>query len=255
MVETMGLVPHRDLLIVDAESLSKIADQYEETTLDAWVEHCITTKGISNVIIDTHASAEAIWASEQLTDARKFSPVEVAYQKTRVFENISQRHGCLIVLLHHTRKRNGKDITDFHELINLPQTVVAGCSTSVVLADHPDRDAYDDEDSRRVLARRGRQGYEFVLALEFASGGFINKGTYSVVQQTEKQSELLTVLESIQQGDEFVTYAALAQEMGKHKQGITQLVARMRNNKMMQWKGKQIETRTGPGGGIRLVDL
>lgn len=255
-IEVLKLSPAENLLVVDGEGLAGIRKEFEDDTpLDAWLSYVMETEGVRYIVIDTHESAEAIWNGEAMSDARKVSATAGAYQKTRLMEQVAQKHRGFILLLHHTRKRNGKEITDFHELVNMAQTVVAGCATSLVLADHPERDAYNEDDGRRVFARRGRYGKEFVLALDFQETGFVSQGSYAQVEQKEKQSSLLATLEALQgTGSEFVSVAELASEMDRKPQTIKNLLGVISKSATLSlWKGRKVETKRGPGGGVRLV--
>jgi biotin operon repressor len=206
------------------------------------------------VLLDTQESFEATLRLE--ADAQdERSVTRGPYRRMRLYENLARELGITIVLVNHTRKRNGREITDFHELINMSQTAVAGTSGSIVLADHPERDAYAD-DPRRVLAVRGRDiDHDYVLALDRVEdgSGFRSLGEYHVVAQTTKQAELLEIVESVQEGDAFVPLTVLAEEMSITKRAVRALIQRMRRDQRAEWRGRRVETKPGRGGGVRLI--
>lgn len=219
--------------------------------LRAW---CAEHDDVGLILIDTQESFEAIFRLEAPAEAER-SVTRDTYRRMRLYDSLALDTNKTIVLVNHTRKRNGKEITDFHELINMSQTAVAGVSGSIVLADHPDRDAYD-EDQRRVLAIRGRDiDSDLTLSLERLQdgSGFKSEGSYRRVEQTKAQAELLACVEALQGGDKAVTVAMLAAELGKHRNTVQGLLARLRQSGTTKWKNRTVEVSRGPGGGVRLV--
>jgi hypothetical protein len=209
---------------------------------------------VQTVIIDTQETFEAIFRLEAMDDARG-SVTGGAYRRMRLYDRLALERGLTIILVNHTRKSRGRDIVDFHELINMSQTAVAGVTGSLVLADHPERDAYSD-DTRRVLAVRGRDlDSDVTLALErrVDGSGFQSLGAYHEVEQTRAQAQLLAAVEALQEGDAFVGYKELCDELEVTKRALTAMLARIRRSNSTEWKGRKIETKRGRGGGIRLV--
>jgi biotin operon repressor len=222
---------------------------------DDWLRQwLIEHPQVGLVLLDTQESFEATLRLE--ADAQdERSVTRGPYRRMRLYENLARELGITVVLVNHTRKRNGKEVTDFHELINMSQTAVAGVSGSIVLADHPERDAYAD-DPRRVLAVRGRDiDHDYVLALDRIEdgSGFRSLGEYHVVAQTVQQAALLEVVEAAQEGDAFVPLTVLAEELSITRRAVKGLIQRMRRDKRTEWKGRRVETKPGRGGGVRLV--
>jgi hypothetical protein len=202
------------------------------------------------VVLDTHSTVKREWDGAPPRNSETVT--EQAYQLSRECEVLAKQYGVCILLLHHSRKRNGDTITDYHELINMAQTVVAGVTVSIVLADHPDAERPDDP--RRVLAIRGRPLRDQQLIIEFSADGFNMLGDFFEVRQTAIETEALTALEALQGGDDrWVTLQEIAEYIGGKLPAVKNTFWRMEQHKRRTWKQWRIERKPGKGGGVRLV--
>lgn len=242
-------------IVMTMESLKAERVKWENCSFDSWLRGFLeANEGIGLVIMDTHATVEATWAHESIDEKRNASIVAQAYQMSRIYEDIGQGAECCIVLVHHAAKRKGKDITDYHELINLPATVVAGSTASLVLADPPDRDIHDEDDHRRVFAVRGRHIIgEAPLLIELKDGHAKLLGVFHEIRQTEAQAEVLEAIETLLGEADSTTIAEVATLMGKHKNTVQQALARAKKAGAgtIKWKGRTLEV--SPKKGLRWV--
>jgi hypothetical protein len=238
-------------LVMTSESLKAERAKWESCSFDAWLRGFLEAHpGIGLVIMDTHATIEATWAHEAIDEKRNASIVAQAYQMSRIYEDIGQETETCIVLVHHAAKRRGKDVTDYHELINLPATVVAGSTASLVLADPPDRDIHDEDDHRRVFAVRGRHIIgEAPLLIELRDGRAGLLGIYHEIRQTEAQAEVLEAIEALLEDQDSTTIAEVASVLGKHKntvQGALRRAAKAGGG-TIKWKGRVLEVKQAKG--------
>jgi hypothetical protein len=220
--------------------------------LDQYLEHHPRTR---LVVVDTHATSEFIWQGDEKQS--KGSVTLAAYKMARVYQDIGLARGVCIVLVHHSRKtRPGREVNDYHELINLPQTIVAGVTTSAVLADHPDRDPLGLDEPRRIWAVRGRHMKDTAEQLTLTEMlSFKLDGTFFEQRQTDLQVRILEAVEAMQEGDAFVAVEDIAAESGTSKQAVKNALRAMRRDPAkLIWKGRRVETRRGRNGGVRLVD-
>lgn len=237
-------------LIMTSETLKAERVKWEDCSFDSWLRTFLEAHpGIGLVIMDTHSTIEAIWAHEAIDEKRNASVVAQAYQMSRIYETIGQETETCIVLVHHAAKRKGKDVIDYHELINLPATVVAGSTASLVLADPPDRDIHAEDDHRRVFAVRGRHIIgESPLLIELAAGHAKLLGEYHEIQQTEAQAELLEAIEAILEDQESTTTAEVAATLGKHRNTVLGLLKRAKKKQGgLVWKGRTLEVKQKTG--------
>lgn len=247
--ERFALAP----IVMTSESLKAERAKWEDCSFDAWLRAFLEAHpGIGMVIMDTHATIEATWAHEAIDEKRNASIVAQAYQMSRIYEDIGQATETCIVLVHHAAKRKGKDVTDYHELINLPATVVAGSTASLVLADPPDRDVHDEDDHRRVFAVRGRHIIgEAPLLIELKDAKANLLGVFHEIRQTEAQAEVFECIEAILTEQERTSIAEVAAAMGKHKNTIQNALRRASKKPGgMKWKGRELVVKAGRDGGI-----
>lgn len=220
--------------------------------LDQYLEHHPRTR---LVIVDTHATSEFIWQGDE--KQVRGSITLAAYKMARVYQDIGLARGVCIVLVHHSRKtRPGREVNDYHELINLPQTIVAGVTTSAVLADHPDRDPLGADEPRRIWAVRGRHMKDSAEQLTLTETlSFKLDGNFFEQRQTQLQARILEAVEALQEGDAFVAIADIVEESGGSKQSVKNALREMRKDPAkLIWKGRRVESRRGRNGGVRLVD-
>jgi hypothetical protein len=224
----------------------------DDVSLIDWVEAFVREHtGIRLVIIDTQVTADALWRSE--AGAKKVINVtEDAYQASRLYDTVGQATETCIVLVHHSRKRNGKMVTDYHELINMAQTVVAGATASIVIADHPEKEAHT-EDARRIIAIRGRHlDHDITLQAHFDDrSSFVSDGDHRIVEQTTAQADLLGCIERMQKEagpGVWLTLRQIAVEMGKHVNSVQTMLSRMKTQgKHIEWKTWKLVTKAGIG--------
>jgi hypothetical protein len=243
-------------IVMTVEALKAERAQWEDCSFDAWLRGFLEAHpAIGLVIMDTHSTIEALWAHEQIDVKRQANIVEQAYQKSRLFEDIGQMTETCIVLVHHAAKRKGKEVVDYHELINLPATVVAGSTASLVLADPPDRDIHDPDDNRRIFAVRGRHIIgEAPLLIELKDARATLIGEYHEVRQTETQAEVLETAEALlrEQGwptkEAWTTYREIAKGIGKHEKTVAYNFKVMKKDPLkMVWKGYYIVLKQSKG--------
>jgi hypothetical protein len=239
-------------IVMTSESLKAERAKWENCSFDAWLRGFLEAHpGIGLVIMDTHATIEALWAHEAIDEKRNASIVAQAYQMSRIYEDIGQETETCIVLVHHAAKRKGKDVTDYHELINLPATVVAGSTASLVLADPPDRDIHDEDDHRRVFAVRGRHIIgEAPLLIELKDARANLLGIYTEIRQTAEQVEVLEAIEALLEEQETTTLAEVAAALGKHKNTVQGLLRRAKTKARggrIEWKGRELEVKAAKG--------
>ena len=246
--ERFALAP----IVMTVEALKAERAQWEDCSFDSWLRGFLEAHpGIGLVIMDTHSTIEALWAHEQIDVKRQANIVEQAYQKSRLFEDIGQMTETCIVLVHHAAKRKGKEVVDYHELINLPATVVAGSTASLVLADPPDRDIHDPDDNRRIFAVRGRHIIgEAPLLIELKDARATLIGEYHEVTQTEKQNEVMEVIEALLEDQDSTTIEEVSKQLGKHRNTVGGLLRRaMGKAGRIEWKGRVLVIK--PKLGIR----
>lgn len=243
----------RNISVMTMETLTEEAKKYPEHTFDAWLrEYLIANPAVSLVIIDTHATVEARWQQEVIEDTRRISPVELAYQKSRIYEEVGQATQTCIVLVHHTGKLKNNHDLDYHERINMPATVVAGATASFVLADLPDRDQHDEDNHKRIFAMRGRHLLKDTpLLIEMKDGRVRCEGEYTIIRQTEAQAEVFEAIEAILEEQDSTTIAEVAAALGKHKNTVQGALARAKRDGKMTWKGRTLLVKSGKAGGIR----
>jgi AAA domain len=238
-------------IVMTCESLKAERAKWEDCSFAGWLRAFLEAHpGIGLVIMDTHATVEALWAHEAIDEKRNASIVAQAYQMSRIYEDIGQESETCIVLVHHAAKRKGKDVTDYHELINLPATVVAGSTASLVLADPPDRDIHDEDDHRRVFAVRGRHIIgEAPLLIELKDARANLLGVFHEIRQTEAQAEVLEAIEALLEEQDSTTIAEVAAALGKHKntvQGALRRAAKAGGG-TIKWKGRVLEVKQAKG--------
>jgi RecA-family ATPase len=239
-----------NVVVLAMEKLQAEREQWDDCTFWEMLDARLEADHFDLVIVDTQKTCEAVWASEQIDERRSASPVDVAYQSVRLYDEIGQRRKTCLVLVHHTGKLKNNKGTDYHERINMPATVVAGVTGSLVLADPPERDLHADDDFQRILAIRGRhmaQGDE-QLMVEIKMGRLELLGKYNEVVQTRAQAEVFAAIEALLRDQESTSIAQVAEHMGKHKNSVQRALARAA--KMpggMVWKGRRLDVRSGRG--------
>jgi hypothetical protein len=234
-----------------ADPFAAASQGQRDTSFAGWLRAFLEAHpGIGLVIMDTHATIEALWAHEAIDEKRNASIVAQAYQMSRIYEDIGQETETCIVLVHHAAKRKGKDVTDYHELINLPATVVAGSTASLVLADPPDRDIHDEDDHRRVFAVRGRHIIgEAPLLIELKDARANLLGVFHEIRQTEAQAEVLEAIEALLEEQDSTTLAEVAAALGKHKNTVQTALRRAAKatGGTIKWKGRVLEVKQAKG--------
>jgi hypothetical protein len=253
-LKVRGERPLGDITVLTGEGLRAERRKWEDdVTFAAWLEEYLKAhEHVGLVILDTIESVYAKWNDEKIDEKRHASVTQVAYQKSRVYEDIGQSTKTCIVLVTHTRKRNGKEITDYHELINEAQTIVAGATASLVLADPADRDPHAKDDFRRVFAMRGRSIiHEQPLMIELQHGRATSLGTYYEVKQTEAQSAVFSAIEAILNEQETTTISEVAKELGMSQRNVADLLGRCKRDGSLTWKGRKLVIKAGRNGGLR----
>jgi hypothetical protein len=253
-LKVRGERPLGDITVLTGDGLRKERRNWEDdVSVAQWLEQFLLAhENIGLVILDTIESVYAKWNDEKIDEKRHASVTQVAYQKSRVYEDIGQTTKTCIVMVTHTRKRNGKEITDYHELINEAQTIVAGATASLVLADPADRDPHAKDDFRRVFAMRGRSIiHEQPLMLELKEGRATALGTYYDVKQTEAQVAVFEAIEAILNEQEVTTIGEVAKELGMSQRNVAGLLGRCKRDGNLDWKGKRLVIKSGRNGGLR----
>jgi hypothetical protein len=235
------------------------AKQPEEMALHEWLDGYLARhRGVRHAVIDTQTTAETIWGGDTPADAelrRSKNVVKAAYASARVYQDIGLKHGVCIVLVHHSRKRNGKDVSDYHELINMPQTVVAGVTSSVVLADLPNSDPHEPS-NKRVLAVRGRHAPDSTQIVVLGPNlQYTLEGDYRDVTRSALRNEIMASIEALQgTGEDLVPLGDVAAECDSTVGSIKVALSQMRKTPDgLRWKGRVLETKPGRGGGVRFV--
>jgi len=242
----------QNISVMTMESLLEEAKKYPEHTFDAWLRKYLETNPeVALVIMDTHSTIEARWQNEEIEDKRRVSPVDMAYQKSRIYEEIGHETETGIVLVHHTGKLKNNHDLDYHERINMPQTVVAGATASFVLADLPDRDQHDKDDHRRIFALRGRHLLKDTpLLIEMKDGRIVTHGDYSEIRQSEAQVRVFEMIETLLEEQEMTTMGEVAKALGMTLRNVAGLLGRCKRDGKLDWKGKVLVIRAGRGGGL-----
>jgi hypothetical protein len=240
-----------NIVVYTMERLRKERKQWTDaTSFHEMLDLRLTEKHFDLVIVDTQKTCEAVWASEQIDVKRSASVVDIAYQSVRFYDEIGQERKTCIVLVHHTGKQKNNRGNDYHERINMPATVVAGVTGSLVLADPPERELHDKDDFQRVLAIRGRhmaQGDEqLMIALKMGRVELL--GEYIEVVQTRAQAEVFTAIEALLKDQEVTSIAQIAEALGKHRNTVQRALARAaREPGGMVWKGRRLDIRSKLG--------
>lgn len=251
-------VPKGAIEVMTMEKLAAERAKWEDCSFDAWLrQHLEANPDIRLVIMDTHATIEARWNYEDIEQKTRVNPVDLAYQKSRIYEEIGHTFEACIVLVHHSGKLKNNSGVDYHERINLPATVVAGATASLVLADAPDRDQHDEDDHQRVFAIRGRhivKDTPLLIELQGARAKLL--GTFTEVKQSETQAETLATLEALlaeaepdANGERWVTYKEIARAMGgKHEKTISASFKAMKKDPAkLIWKGQRVVIKASRG--------
>lgn len=242
----------RGVTVFTDESIQAEKEKFEDgITLLQWLRAWLTENpSVKLAIVDTHATAEALWQGDEQI-ARGQSVVTHAYKKARDYQIAGLELGVAIVLVHHTRKRNGKEVSDYHELINLPQTIVAGVTSSIVLADLPDASPYEPK-PERVWAVRGRHMRDSAELLTMGENlSFELLGDYHEIQQSKAQAEIMETIEALLEEQEQTSIAEVAAALGKNRSTVKNTLRAMALAKRMEWKGRVLEAKVGKGGGLR----
>jgi hypothetical protein len=240
-----------NIVVYTMERLRKERKQWTDaTTFHEMLDARLTEDHFDLVIVDTQKTCEAVWASEQIDVKRSASVVDIAYQSVRLYDEIGQERKTCIVLVHHTGKQKNNRGNDYHERINMPATVVAGVTGSLVLADPPERELHDKDDFQRVLAVRGRhmaQGDEqLMIALKMGRVELL--GEYIEVVQTRAQIEVFEAIEALLKDHAVTSIAQIAEALGKHRNTVQRALARAaREPGGMVWKGRRLDIRSKLG--------
>jgi RecA-family ATPase len=252
------LPPKGNVIVMTMEALRAERGRCPNSlTFQQWLRAFLSAQpGIEVVIMDTHATVEAIWSGEA-GDTRKISVVDKAYDATRQYDQIGLDTQTCIVLVHHQGKMKNNTGTDYHERVNLPAVVVAGATGSIVLADLPDKDIHEEEDYQRVVALRGRHIRDEVLQIELRNGKAQLLGSYIEMKQSETQQDVLNALESLlrERGwptkEAWATFKEIAQELGKHERTVAASFKTMRKDPAkLRWKDHAVVTK--PKFGVTL---
>jgi RecA-family ATPase len=239
-----------EVLVDEDLHAEALLEMWKDLTFWEMLDARLTHDHFDLVIVDTQKTCEAVWDGEQLDGQRNVSVTDAAYRSTRLYEKIARRHKTCIVLVHHTGKQKNNKGNDYHERINMPASVVAGVTGSMVLADLPDKDLHEKDDFQRVLAVRGRhmaQGDE-QLMVEIKMGRVMLLGKYIEVVQSRAQAEVLTAIEALLRDRESTTIGEVAEAMNKHRntvQGALARAARLPGGLM--WKGRRLDVRSKTG--------
>lgn len=246
-----GERPH-GISVYTMETLTEEARKYPDLTFEAWLRKYLEERPeVGLVIMDTHATIEARWQNEEIEDKRRVSPVDLAYQKSRIYEDIGQDTQTCIVLVHHTGKLKNNHDLDYHERINMPQTVVAGATASFVVADLPNRDQHDEDNHRRIFALRGRHIFKDTPQLiELSEGRVLAHGDYAEIRQSEAQAVVFETIEALLEEQEMTTMAEVAKVAGMTQRNVAGLLARCKRDGKLDWKGRRLVIRAGRGGGL-----
>lgn len=221
--------------------------------LDAYLEGHGRTKF---VILDTETTCRQMWSGERVS--RDASITRKDYQEVRDFDSLALKHSAFIGLVNHTSKRKNGSWFDIHELINRTNTALAGASGSIVLADPPDRDPFDEKSKLRVLGVRGRDlRDDILLAVEQNDlAVFENKGPFVKHQQTQAELQILEGLERLSTdtggtGEQWFPAKAIAEEIGAKAGNVQRSISRMMRANRYTWKEWRLETK--PKKGMRLL--
>lgn len=245
------------VIVMTMEKLLAERERWENCSFDQWLLQFLEAHPkVGLVVMDTHATIEARWNYEDIEQKARVSAVDQAYQKSRIYEEIGHKTETCIVLVHHAGKLKNNTGMDYHERINLPATVVAGATASLVLADPPDRDQHDEDDHRRIFALRGRHivnDTPLLIELDHARAKLV--GEYREVVQTEAQAETMAAVEALldeaeadSRGQRWVTFKEIAKALGKHEKTIAgHFKAMKKNPAKMVWKGQRVVLKSGFG--------
>jgi hypothetical protein len=250
-----------NVMVWTRKTFGEIAEKYSSSMslpefLDRYLQQNPSCRFI---VLDTEETCRAIWEGEkQEKDTRRITQVD--YSQTRGFDTVAMKHRVHIALVNHTRKQGGgKSSADPHELINRTNVALAGCSGSLVLTNYPDADPLDTSDKRRLIAIRGRDiDHDLVLAVEHQQDGtFKSLGPYSSVRQTDLEEQVLKAIETLGTDNpgEFVTYQAIADEIGCSRPNVKRAVRQMKDNNRTVWKGRRLYVKPGRDGGARLEKI
>jgi RecA-family ATPase len=239
-----------NVTVYTAEDLRAERAEWDACAFHEMLDARLEADPFDLVILDTQKTCEAVWSAEKIDERRHASVVDIAYQSVRLYDDIGQRRQACVVLVHHTGKLKNNKGTDYHERINMPATVVAGVTGSLVLADPPERELHEKDDFQRILAIRGRhmaQGDEqFMVALKMGHMELL--GEYIEVVQTKAQAEVFTAIEAMLREQESVTIAEVAGFMGKHKNTVQTALSRAAKVPGgMVWKGRRLTIKQGAG--------
>jgi hypothetical protein len=236
--------------IFTMERLRAEKDQYEDDiTLLSWLRaYLMEHTDTKFAVIDTHSTAKREMEGRSAKQSQ--SVTEEAYELSRECEVIGKEFGVCIVLVHHSRKNGGKGaLDDYHQLINMSQTVVAGATASLVMVDYPDTE--DPADPRRIFAIRGRHMRDQQVVIEFGERGFNLLGDYHEVKQSDAQAEVFSAITALLEDQDKTTIAEVASACGKHKNTVAGLLDRCKKKPGgLVWSGRTLVIKAGRNGGI-----
>jgi hypothetical protein len=238
--------PTGQVITMTMERLRAERARWTEVSFRDWLNGFLEEHpDIELVILDTQKTCEAIWAGEDIEVKTRASVVDIAYQDVRRYDQLGQDTKTCIVLVHHAGKMKNNKEADYHEMINLPATAVAGATASFVLADLPEADRHDEDNQMRIFAPRGRHIIKGVpLQVLFDHGRVVLQGVYVEIKQTEAQQETLAMLEELlrengwpTQHEVWVTQKQIAAALGKQQSTIQRSFKAMKQDPAkMVWK-------------------
>jgi hypothetical protein len=239
---------------VDIFTMERLRAEKEEFEGDisilSWLRTYLTERPSTRlVVIDTHSTAKRELEGKERK--KQGGVTEEAYELSRECEVIGKEFGVCVILVHHSRKNSGKGaLDDYHQLINMSQTVVAGATASLVMVDYPDTE--DPADPRRVFAIRGRHMRDQQVVIEFGERGFTLLGDFAEVKQTSAQAEVFSAIEGLLAEQEVTTIAEVADACNRHAKTVQGLLKRAKAKPGgLVWKGRTLVVKPGRNGGIR----
>ena len=252
-LQRMGVVTIPDgIYLINRDELTQLPEQFPALTFTQWLDRWLTEHPrVKLVLLDTETTIRQIWTGQCESDHVRVTDAD--YQATRTYDTLALHHGAAFLLVNHASKLRGQRWTDPHELINRSMTAVAGASGSIVLADPPDADLLDGEQSMRVLGIRGRDLERDVLLAVHQDkdlAHFISDGPYVEVRQTQAETECLQPLE--QNPGVVMSATEIGQACGKRAGTVNRTLSRMLAKGRDRWKQYRLVSKRGKDGGYRL---
>ncbi len=245
--------PPTNLKIMLADQFRELAEKYRQVSLVAFFDGYLTAHPRTKMLIlDTEATCRALWDGE----GRNQRDIKARdYGETREFDRLALKHRAFIGLVNHTSKRRGSGYLDLHELVNRTNVALAGASGSIVLADPPDAQVGDEEDTRRVLGFRGRDiRDDIMLAVQQRDdASFESLGKWTEVAASRAEVAILEAAKDLAQAGSWTTAKEIAEHIGKSRAAVNRAITRMKSAGRATWAGYRIEAKASQG--IRLVSM